>query len=73
MFDGEGMRLETHILDFDGILYAKHIRVEFLQKLRPESRFSDIDELKKAIESDIENARQYFAKNSTDADKTASV
>ncbi len=63
MFDGEGMRLETHILDFDETLYAKHIRVEFLQKLRPESKFPDINELKNAIETDIENARQYFAQN----------
>ena len=73
MFDGEGMRLETHILDFDEILYAKHIRVEFLQKLRPESKYSDINALIKAIESDIENAQQYFAENSADTDKTASV
>ncbi len=73
MFDGEGMRLETHILDFDEILYAKHIRVEFLQKLRAEKNYSDIDALKKAIETDIENARQYFAENSAGADKTASV
>jgi len=73
MFDGEGMRPETHILDFDEILYAKHIRVEFLQKLRAESTFSDIDALKKAIETDIENARQYFTENSAGADKTASV
>lgn len=73
MFDGEGMRLETHILDFDEILYAKHIRVEFLHKLRPEQNYSDIDTLKKAIETDIENARQYFAENRAGADKTASV
>jgi len=73
MFDGEGMRLETHIMDFDENIYAKHIRVEFLQKLRPEQNYSDIDALKKAIEIDIQNARLYFAKNSTDADKTASV
>ena len=63
MFDGEGMRLETHILDIDETLYAKHIRVEFLQKLRPESKFPDINELKKAIKTDIENARQYFVQN----------
>jgi riboflavin kinase / FMN adenylyltransferase len=73
MFDGEGMRLETHILDFDQTIYARHIRVEFLQKLRTELNFSDIDGLKKAIETDIENTRQYFAENSTDTDKTASV
>jgi len=73
MFDGEGMRLETHILDFDETIYAKHIRVEFLQKLRSEKNYSDIDALKKAIETDIENTRHYFAKNSTDADQSASV
>jgi len=73
MFDGEGMRLETHILDFDETIYTKHIRVEFLRKLRPESKFSNIDALKKAIETDIKNARQYFAENSAGTDKTASV
>ena len=62
MFDGEGMRLETHILDFDETLYAKHIQVVFLKKLRPEEKFSDVEDLKKAIETDSENARQYFAK-----------
>ncbi len=64
MFDGEGMRLETHILDFDESLYAKHIRVVFLKKLRAEDNFSNVDDLIKAIATDIENARQYFAKNS---------
>ncbi len=64
MFDGEGMRLETHILDFDETLYTKHIRVVFLKKLRPEKKFSNVDDLIKAIETDIENARLYFAKNS---------
>lgn len=63
MFDGEGMRLETHILDFNESLYAKHIRVVFLKKLRAEDNFSNVDDLIKAIATDIENARQYFAKN----------
>ena len=64
MFDGEGMRLETHILDFDETLYTKHIRVVFLKKLRPEEKFSNVDDLIKAIETDIEDARLYFANNS---------
>ena len=62
MFDGEGMRLETHILDFDESLYAKHIRVVFLKKLRAEDNFSNVDDLIKAIATDIENARQYFSR-----------
>ena len=62
MFDGEGMRLETHILDFNESLYAKHIRVVFLKKLRAEDNFSNVDDLIKAIATDIENARQYFSR-----------
>lgn len=73
MFDGEGMRLETHILDFEENIYARYIRVEFLEKLRSEMQYSDINDLKKAIESDIENARNYFDKNSVNTDKIASV
>ena len=65
MFDGEGMRLETHILDFSKDIYAKHIRVEFLKKLRPEIKYSDIDELKKAIGTDIEDAHKFFAKRNS--------
>ena len=71
MFDGEGIRLETHILDFDENIYAKHIRVEFLEKLRSEMKYSDINDLKKAIESDIENARQYFVENFSGAAKSS--
>ena len=62
MFDGEGMRLETHILNFNESLYAKHIRVVFLKKLRAEDNFSNVDDLIKAIATDIENARQYFSR-----------
>ncbi len=62
IFDGEDMCMETHILDFNEDLYTKHIRVEFLQKLRHEEKYSDIDALKKAIEIDIQNAREYFSK-----------
>jgi len=32
--------------------------------LRAEDNFSNVDDLIKAIATDIENARQYFAKNS---------
>jgi riboflavin kinase/FMN adenylyltransferase len=71
MFDGVGMRLETHILDFDENIYARYIRVEFLEKLRSEMKYSDINDLTKAIESDIENAQQYFSENSFSAAKSS--
>ncbi len=61
MFDGEGMRLETHILDFDEDIYSKHMRIEFLKKVRTESKYASIDDLKQAINADIVSARQYFS------------
>lgn len=46
--------LETHILDFDGSLYGKKIQVELLFFIRPEEKFSGVDELKLQICNDIE-------------------
>ena len=53
--------LEVHILDFSGDLYGKVLRVEFHSKLRDEKKFNSLDELKAAINSDIETARTVFA------------
>ena len=43
---------ETHIFDFSDDLYGKEVRVEFFKFLRPETKFSSLEELKKQIESD---------------------
>ena len=46
--------LETHIIDYEGDLYGRKIKVEFLSFVREERRFSDVGELKKQILFDIE-------------------
>ena len=51
---------ETFILDYDGNLYGKTVRIEFYKLLRPEMKFSGIDELKRQILSDAERTREYF-------------
>ena len=38
--DGDAVSVETFLLDFDGDLYDKTIRVEFCRRLRPERRFA---------------------------------
>ena len=50
---------ETHILDYDGDLYGRVIRVEFLSFIRDEARFPSVDELKKQIYKDIEEVRKW--------------
>lgn len=52
--------LEVHLLDFDGNLYGKHLRVKFEKKLRDEKDFEGIEALKLAIQEDVAQARAWF-------------
>jgi len=45
--------VETYIVDFDGDLYGKTIRVAFLKRLRDVQCFSDTQELYQQIEKDL--------------------
>ncbi len=51
-FMGEEIRLESHIIGYEGDLYGREIRVYLLGYLRGERRFDSIDELKAQIELD---------------------
>ena len=55
--DGHTLCAETHIFDFSGDLYGKQVRVEFLDFIREEKKFSSIDELKAQVLEDIKNAK----------------
>lgn len=59
---GDGhINCETHIIDYDGFLYGKSIRVEFCHRLRDERKFPSIEALKTAIRADVQSTRTYFA------------
>ncbi len=51
-------RVETHLLDFHQDLYGQKIRMEFIQFLRREQRFSSIEALLDQIHQDIQHARE---------------
>jgi riboflavin kinase/FMN adenylyltransferase len=53
--------LEVHVPDFDGDLYRRHVRVEFLKKLRDEEKYSDLVSLTRQIARDVEDTRAFFA------------
>lgn len=48
---------ETHIFDFTGDLYGKHLSVELLDFLRPETPFPTIEALRLQVERDIARAK----------------
>ncbi len=59
-FGGKKRVLEVHILDFEGNLRDKEIKVEFLKFLREEKKFSNPEELKRQIKEDISRAKGFF-------------
>ena len=58
IIDNEDLRLEVHILDFDKDLYGKFMLVEFVDFIRDEIKFNNIEELKMQILKDIEEVRK---------------
>jgi riboflavin kinase/FMN adenylyltransferase len=52
--------LEVHLLEFAQQIYNKHLRVEFLQKLRDEEKYPDVETLTRHIALDVENAKKWF-------------
>ena len=60
--DGQGIVLEVHVFDFSGDLYARQVRVAFVEHLRPERRFDGLEALKAQIGRDCEQARAVLAR-----------
>ncbi len=58
---GDKALLEVHLLDFNRDIYGAHVQVVFLQKLREEHKFADLNALITQIHIDIKAARHYFA------------
>jgi len=61
-FGGTVVTIEAHLLDFQGDLYGKELRVQFLERLRPEQRFASVAELVGQIKRDVEAARTVIAR-----------
>lgn len=52
--------VETYLYDFDGNLYGKEIKVELLDFVRPEMKFSSIEELKIQLDYDVKMCREMY-------------
>ncbi len=54
--------IETHLLDTDRDLYDRPVRLLFVQRLRDERQFPDVDALRAQIDADIRSARRLFGR-----------
>jgi riboflavin kinase/FMN adenylyltransferase len=58
--DATRTTIEVHVLGLDRDLYGKRVRLGFVQRLRDERRFPDVDALKAQIDADVRRARRLF-------------
>jgi len=58
---GEGVLFETHLFDWDGDLYGRHLRVALIDYLRPEKKFDGLEHLRAQIAADCVTARRVLA------------
>ena len=54
--------LEVHLLNFNEDIYGQHVQVTFLEKIRGEMKFENIDVLIEQIKKDVAHATRYFEK-----------
>ena len=60
---GAGARtIETHIFDFDELIYGLDLRLRFISKIRDERRFDSLDGLKAQLEADEARCRVLLPK-----------
>jgi riboflavin kinase/FMN adenylyltransferase len=59
-FDGGGLTVETHLLEFDEDLYHEQIEVDFLERLRDEQKFDGPEQLADQIARDRAAAAAFF-------------
>ena len=56
-FKDEGLKIESHIIDFSQDVYGKDIELEFVDYLREEIKFENLEELKKKVQEDISKVK----------------
>ena len=62
---GDKPVLEVHLFEFNENIYSQRIRVKFVEKIRDEKKFDNLDMLKSQIQEDISIAKNIL-QNSND-------
>lgn len=62
-FGGQTTTIETHILDFNGLLYDRHLRLSFFYRIRDEEKFDSLRDLQIQLAADKRKVRTLFILN----------
>jgi riboflavin kinase / FMN adenylyltransferase len=60
--DNGATTIETHVLHYNRELYGHRVQLGFVQRLRDERRFDDVDALRAQIEADCRRAERLFTR-----------
>jgi len=58
---GRGVLIETYLIDYEEDLYGKTLRVAFVERLRGERAYHEVDELVAQMHRDVEDAKRVCA------------
>jgi len=59
--DSTATTIEAHVMGYSSDLYGQRVRLGFVQRLRDERKFEDVDALRAQIEADRRRAERLFA------------
>jgi riboflavin kinase/FMN adenylyltransferase len=60
-YGGTELRVEAHLLDFDGDLYGQRVKVRFREWVRGQERFDSTEALVEQMNADVEATRRILA------------
>jgi riboflavin kinase/FMN adenylyltransferase len=60
--EGDRVHVEAHLLGQSRDLYGTHLRLSFVQRLRDERKFPDVDALRAQIEADQRRAERLYSR-----------
>jgi riboflavin kinase/FMN adenylyltransferase len=58
--NGKHQTIETHFFDFNKDLYGQNLKIELLQRLRDEQKFSSVEKLQSQLHIDKKNALEFI-------------
>ena len=56
----DSFAIEIHLFDFNATIYNEELKIEFIQRIRDEQQFSDLEKLKSQLKIDAINCKQIF-------------
>lgn len=68
-FKDRRVSYEVHILDFSEDIYGQTVRVNFVERLREEMTFSNVDDLREQIRKDVLKSREVLVSLESEANK----